>query len=177
MASDIVNYEQNPYAPPQAAEPEQVLALSAVELRSRLRAPACGLLASAVWGICLALFLGTTVTLEKIHRLPRFTEQDHQEVVTYGCMLLAFLWLSVTIARGSLAMLQASDLFAARNAAILAVLPCGGAWLLGLPFGIWALVVLRDPQVQHEFRRKSPWRSQLRRCASALPASQASRPA
>jgi len=173
MSSDIVTHELNPYAPPEAAEPEPAFSLSTVEIRARLRAPAFGLLASAIWGIGLALFLGTTVALEKVHRLPRFTQQDQQEVVTYGCTLLAFLWLSATIARGSLAMLQARDLFAARNAAILAVLPCGGAWLLGLPFGIWALLVLRDPQVRHEFRRRSPWRSQLRRCA----AGRASRPA
>src|SRR5688572_30163744 len=170
---DNITREVNPYAPPEAAESEQAVALSAVEIRARLRAPAFGLMASAVWGICLALFLGATVALEKENRLPRFTQQDHQEVVTYGCMLVAFVWLSVTIARGSLAMLQASDLFAARNAAILAVLPCGGAWLLGLPFGIWALLVLRDPQVQHEFRRTSPWRSKLRRCVSQERASQA----
>lgn len=173
MSTDTLTHELNPYAPPASAAPQQAPPPTSVEIRARLRAPALGLLASAIWGIGLALFLGATVALEKYHRWPQFTMQDQQEVVTSGCMLLAFLWLSATIARGSLAMLQARDLFAARNAAILALLPCGGTWLVGLPLGIWALIVLGDRRVQHEFRRQSPWRSRLRRCS----AGQASRPA
>jgi hypothetical protein len=172
MASDILTGESNPYAPPQAASAEYVPPLSTVEVRGRLRGPALGLLASAIWGIGVALFLGATVALEKVHQLPRFTEQDQQQVATYACMLVAFLWVSATIARGSLAMLAARDYFAARNAAILAVLPCGGAWLVGLPFGLWALCVLRDPRVRQEFRRRSPWLAQLRQSWTA-----ASRPA
>ncbi len=161
MSSDALNREPNPYAPPQALTADAP-PLSTVEVRARLRKPALGLLASAVWGIGVALFLGLTVALEKIDRLPRFTEQDQSEVATYACMLLAFILVAVTIARGALAMLNATDLFAARNAAILAVLPCGGAWLIGLPFGIWALIVLRDPRVRYEFRRKRPLLAVLR---------------
>jgi hypothetical protein len=161
MSSDAFSREQNPYAPPQGLT-AHVPPLSTVEVRARLRKPALGLLASAVWGIGVALFLGLTVALEKIHRLPRFTEQDQSEIATYACMLLAFILVAVTIARGALAMLSATDLFAARNAAILAVLPCGGAWLIGLPFGIWALIVLRDPRVRYEFRRKRPLLAVLR---------------
>jgi hypothetical protein len=152
----------NPYAPPQSAASDASPPLSAVEVRARLRTPALGLLASAVWGIGVALFLGLTVALEKLDHLPRFTAQDQSEVATYACMLLAFILVAVTIARGALAMMSASDLFAARNAAILAVLPCGGAWLIGLPFGIWALIVLRDPRVRQEFRRKRPLLAVLR---------------
>ena len=95
--------------------------LSSVEVKARLRKPALGLLASAVWGIGVALFLGIAVAVEKLNRLPRFTEQDQNEVLTISCMLLAFLLVGCTIARGALAMLNARDLFAARNAAILAV--------------------------------------------------------
>jgi hypothetical protein len=39
-------------------------------------------------------------------------------------------------------------------AAILAVIPCTSpCYMLGLPFGIWALVVLNDPLVKAAFRR------------------------
>ncbi len=162
MPSDALTHEQNPYAPPQTTAAREAPPLSTVEVRAKLRKPALGLLASAVWGIGVALFFGLTVAVEKIHRLPRFTEQDQSEIATYACMLLAFILVAATIARGALAMLNASDLFAARNAAILAVLPCGGAWLIGLPFGIWALIVLRDPRVRHEFRRNRPWAALLR---------------
>jgi hypothetical protein len=37
-------------------------------------------------------------------------------------------------------------------ASILAMLPCGGCCLIGLPFGIWALVVLCDADVKAAFR-------------------------
>jgi predicted Zn finger-like uncharacterized protein len=40
----------------------------------------------------------------------------------------------------------------AMAAAIVAMLPCNGCCLLGLPFGIWALVVLSDAEVKAAFR-------------------------
>jgi hypothetical protein len=36
-------------------------------------------------------------------------------------------------------------------AAVLAMIPCSGCCVLGLPFGIWALVVLNDPSVKAAF--------------------------
>jgi hypothetical protein len=161
MASNHLTPDQNPYAPPLAAAVEP-LPLSTVAVKARLRKPAMGLLASAIWGIGLAIFLAVTVGLEKVHRLPRFTPQDQEEVITYACMLLAFVWVAASIARGAWAMFTASDFVAARNAALLALFPCGGAWILGFPFGIWALMVLRDPRVQQEFRRRRPWLAHLR---------------
>jgi hypothetical protein len=35
--------------------------------------------------------------------------------------------------------------------AITAVLPCGPCWILGLPVGIWALVVLSRAEVKEAF--------------------------
>jgi hypothetical protein len=166
MSLDALTHDQNPYATPQPAASDEPLPLSAVQVKARLRTPAYGLMASAIWGIGVAIFLGTTLTLEKLSRLPRFTEQDQHEVATYACMLVAFIFVGVSIARGAWAMLTATDFFAARNAAILALLPCGGAWIIGFPFGLWALWVLRDPRVRHEFRRRQPWRIALRQAAS-----------
>jgi cation transport ATPase len=40
----------------------------------------------------------------------------------------------------------------AMAAAIVAMLPCNGCCLLGLPFGIWALVALNGPDVKDAFR-------------------------
>ncbi len=34
---------------------------------------------------------------------------------------------------------------------IAALVPCWGCWILGLPFGIWALVVFNKPEVQRAF--------------------------
>jgi predicted Zn finger-like uncharacterized protein len=40
----------------------------------------------------------------------------------------------------------------AMAAAIIAMLPCNACCLLGLPFGIWAVVMLNDPEVKSAFR-------------------------
>jgi hypothetical protein len=40
----------------------------------------------------------------------------------------------------------------ALTGAIVAMVPCSGCCLLGLPFGIWALVVLSDSSVKEAFR-------------------------
>jgi hypothetical protein len=36
-------------------------------------------------------------------------------------------------------------------AAIMAMIPCNCCCLLGLPFGIWALVMLMKPEVKSQF--------------------------
>lgn len=36
---------------------------------------------------------------------------------------------------------------------IIGFLPCQAGWLLSLPFGIWGMVVLNDPDVSRAFRR------------------------
>ncbi|MCH7920863.1 MAG: hypothetical protein IIC50_23170, partial [Planctomycetes bacterium] len=40
-------------------------------------------------------------------------------------------------------------------AAILAVLPWTPTFLIGVPVGIWALLVLKEPDVKAAFRRKT----------------------
>lgn len=40
----------------------------------------------------------------------------------------------------------------AMTAAIIAVLPCSPCWILGLPFGIWALTVLGKEEIREAFR-------------------------
>ncbi|MDX1946521.1 MAG: hypothetical protein SFU86_14060, partial [Pirellulaceae bacterium] len=101
--------------------------------------------------VALALFLVGLKATEKVQQLPKFTPQDRGEVLTMLTMLVAFVWVASYIFRGGLAMLRADDLPAAWHGALLAVLPCGGAWIIGLPFGIWAWIVLRDPRVRQEF--------------------------
>jgi hypothetical protein len=40
----------------------------------------------------------------------------------------------------------------AMAACIMAIVPCFDCWLLSIPFGIWALVVLQKPEVKDAFR-------------------------
>jgi predicted Ser/Thr protein kinase len=54
---------------------------------------------------------------------------------------------------GVLAMTRMSNLYLATAGSIAALFPSAG-WFLGMPIGIWAFIVLRDPQVIEAFSRR-----------------------
>jgi hypothetical protein len=55
------------------------------------------------------------------------------------------------ILAGAICMLRLRIYPLAMTGAIVAMLPCFNCCLVGLPFGIWALVVLNRPEVKHAF--------------------------
>lgn len=59
--------------------------------------------------------------------------------------------LTLLILFGSTKLMSASSLGWGRTAAILAVIPCHGCWLVGIGVGIWALVTLSDSRVKAAF--------------------------
>lgn len=68
-------------------------------------------------------------------------------------LILTLINASITVV-GARAMMQRSSYRAAMTAAIANVIPCiSVCYLLGIPLGIWALILLRDPQVKPAFRR------------------------
>jgi hypothetical protein len=61
------------------------------------------------------------------------------------------LAFSITVIIGGWQMRQARSYGLALIAAIVALLPCTFGWVLGLPIGIWALIVLMDAEVKAAF--------------------------
>ena len=61
--------------------------------------------------------------------------------------------ISLVIALGGWKMWNLKWYGLALRAAVLAMLPCTAGCFLGLPFGIWALVVLLDPEVRAAFKK------------------------
>ena len=60
---------------------------------------------------------------------------------------------TIVIAVGCVAMLRLKNYQAALTAAVLSMIPvCSPCIVLGIPFGIWAFVVLRRPDVKARFR-------------------------
>lgn len=59
---------------------------------------------------------------------------------------------SILILAGAAKMRSLTNYGLAMTACILAMLPCGGCCILGLPFGIWGLVVLNRQEVKSAFR-------------------------
>ena len=59
--------------------------------------------------------------------------------------------MGVLILAGSIQMLRRRGYELAMTGSVLAMLPCSPSCILGLPFGIWSLVVLNNPQVREAF--------------------------
>ncbi len=66
-------------------------------------------------------------------------------------VLLLTLAPSLTLIVGGWRMRQGKSYGLSMVAAIIALLPCSFGWIVGLPMGIWALIVLLDPEVREGF--------------------------
>src|SRR5262245_31985142 len=131
----------NPYASPRELEPRALDARQAA--LNRLRGPSLGLLLLAlpcsVWSlIAVPLFLMSVAHGEDLF-------QPH----TIPAIMSPLGWL---IAYGAWCMRRGVSYRFAMTSAILASLPLLSPCLwMGIPFGIWALVVLRRPDVRAAF--------------------------
>jgi len=71
------------------------------------------------------------------------------QLVGHGVPLL----LLIAVIVGCFKMLNVESYGSAMTAAIISVVPfCSPGLILGIPFGIWAIVVLNDPRVKGAFR-------------------------
>jgi len=70
-------------------------------------------------------------------------------------LMIAFLTPGIVIFLGGLAMPKCKSHGLAVAAAILAMIPFHPAFLIGLPFGIWALMILNKPEIQRAFAKAS----------------------
>jgi predicted PurR-regulated permease PerM len=128
----------------------------------RVKLPAIFLIISAALGIASGLFglLKPRMSEEQLARLreqPDVPEwaakvaESSAGSAGYGTSILALL-VGATILFGALKMMHLQSYGWAMAAAILAVIPClSPCCCLGIPFGIWALVVLSKPEVKAAF--------------------------
>jgi predicted Zn finger-like uncharacterized protein len=65
--------------------------------------------------------------------------------------IIGICWGGIVLA-GALKMKNLESYGLAMAAAIIAMLPCNGCCILGLPFGIWALIAMNNPDVRDAFR-------------------------
>lgn len=73
----------------------------------------------------------------------------------YGIGFFSLI-LAPLIIYGALSMLKGQKPGLAKTAAILAMLPLSSCcFVLGIPFGIWALIVLRKPEVKAVFENQA----------------------
>ena len=69
----------------------------------------------------------------------------------FGVYLIYLILYAVTI-WGGVKMLKRKDYMLALAAAVIQIIPGAGFYyVVGIPFGIWALMVLRKPEVKASF--------------------------
>ena len=68
-----------------------------------------------------------------------------------GAVSLVIVATQIFVLFGAIKMLRLQAYGLVLTAVIIAMLPCGCCCLLGLPFGIWALVVINKPEVKSQF--------------------------
>jgi hypothetical protein len=153
----------NPYQPPQG-EPHYSPARSSIEegrerARAAVQGPAIGLLVVAA--ICVALLMVTipfNVFLLAVGGMNgrvgglEVDETKFMQIVVRMLWSVAMFAASAYCVFGAWKMKSLKAYQHARNAAIVAAIPClGPCCLLGIPFGIWAYVTLGKPEVQSAF--------------------------
>jgi hypothetical protein len=122
--------------------------------RGRVAGPAIALMVTAALGaifyaiyvlIGLLMIVGV-VPIQNNGQDPRFTG-----ALLVGMYGLGLACCSITY-YGALKMKSLESYALAMTSAILSMIPCG-CCILGIPFGIWALVVINDQQVRDAFKR------------------------
>jgi hypothetical protein len=123
----------------------------------RVSAPATCLIITAVLGLGLHL-LGILGAMLNVGLAGAGMHRNHvPDIVFTGPVALAQggigIILSIVVLIGAIKMKGLENYGFAMAASIIALIPCiSPCCLLGIPFGIWALVVLSDPIVKSSFK-------------------------
>ncbi len=130
--------------------------------------PAIGMIVAAGLDAAFAVFLLLAniivgLTLNHAFHMPRTsfgTEETETLLSAVFGLLIPILALIIdgVIIYGAFRMKKTASYSWALAAAILSLIPClsSPCFVLGIPFGIWALMVLLDPEVRPLFDRVPP---------------------
>jgi hypothetical protein len=145
----------NPYQPPAMLEsPLEEVPLSALEARQRLQLPAYGQIMAGVFGILFCLFLLWAVIVANPHESSTFGGLV-KELLVPVLLICSFAGINVVVILGGRAMLAVRYYRLARWSAVLTIAFLGGSCPLGLPFGVWALIVLHNRRIRAAFTEKA----------------------
>jgi hypothetical protein len=127
--------------------------------KQRLLGPAIGILVGAGLSLLDALFQLTTGAFG-MYRATAMRGPSSFFLTFQGIQLIYCVWLAASAATmlfGSLQMLKVRRFGWSFAACIAAIIPnCECCFLISLPFGIWGLVVLLQPDVKQAFRYRPP---------------------
>jgi hypothetical protein len=84
---------------------------------------------------------------------PGAVEGAYVGVVIGGIVDVAAILCQIAVAYGAVQMLKLQSRQWAFAACVISCIPClSGCCLIGIPFGIWGLVLLKDEEVKRSFR-------------------------
>jgi hypothetical protein len=126
---------------------------------NKVKGPALGVLISTIVGLLLTL-LGIVLNILGLSLIAVADQPAQPEIVSVvgqGIIGLVFNIIALigggVIVFGCLKMMKLQSYGFAFTTCILAMIPCiSPCCLLGIPFGIWGLVVLNEPRVKNSFR-------------------------
>jgi hypothetical protein len=133
----------NPYAAPKYPGAFQAPFRDAAYAQARVQGPALALL------ITFGLMLALSMTMLVVFLVALATGDNNEPEALF--QFVFSIPMSGLVVYGAYKMRRLENHGLAVAAAVLAMIPCSGCCVLGLPFGIWALVVLNDPSVKAAF--------------------------
>jgi hypothetical protein len=139
----------NPYAPPSKD------ATAGPDPSASVRPPATALIiVTIVWLVLISLsMLFSGYLLTSGSAASGRTYSDESTIVVRLILGVCVLVVNAVILAGAIEMRALQNYPLARAAAIMAVIPClTPCYLLGIPFGIWALMTLIKPEVRDAFK-------------------------
>ena len=125
--------------------------------KGRVQIPAVGMIVAAGIDALFAVVLATLSALDISMIDPWMHQGEQYAAVVEGGFLIvicaAGLMVDAVIAVGAWKMMKLESYGFAVAAAILSIIPClsSPCFVLGVPFGIWALFVLMAPEVKSGF--------------------------
>lgn len=134
------------------------------DVLGKVKAPAIGLLVTGILNILLGLYFIASAAMRIMwgaldQKFASDAEQTWFYVGFFGSTAFGILSLLIApvVIFGAVQMMKGRKYGLSKTAAILAVIPFTSCcFLIGIPFGIWALVVLSKPDVKAVFNGETP---------------------
>ncbi|MHC4177836.1 MAG: Yip1 family protein [Planctomycetota bacterium] len=148
---------ENPYAAPTqyGQPPSRPFAASDAMAANRVAGPAIALIVTGALGVAAQLLALAVNLIQMGGGLPAGGQGPMPMAVPAGVNVASAMIgmiLYIVVIMGAVKMKNLESYGFAMAASIIAMLPCSCCCLLGLPFGIWSLVVLSDAGVKAAFR-------------------------
>lgn len=131
------------------------------EILNKLKVPAIGLIVTGIinflWGILSVITnIYLFVTKQSHFANPLQNSAEQLGVIIGIAITVLSLAVSPIIIYGAIQMMKGNKYSLAKISAILAIVPVTSCcFLAGIPLGIWALVVLNQPDVEMVFKGES----------------------